>query len=310
MLPPEVFIDALIYSNLLSLLAIGLTLTYLTLKVPNFAYGDLATIGIYVAFTFNEFYSLHPYLTPPLAFITAGLVSLASYILVFRPLWRRESSIVTLMIASIAVEIALRSMIHIYASALGLRRRVSLARFDEPVSIASLELPSVLLATTLTAITLVCSLYLFLNKTKFGTAMRAAIENPYLASTLGINVEQVYAVSWFLAGGLAGVAGLFLPFRISATPETGWELLLRIFAASVLGGLNSIFGAILGGYITGFAEVVGIYLLSRPPLNISTAYRPAIPFALFIVVLLVLPQGITGINWRRLKRKILRGEKE
>jgi len=306
--PVEVLIDALIFSNMLSLLAIGLTMTYLTLKVPNFAHGDLAAIGVYTSFTLLKIWRLHPYSSIPLAFVVGGAISLATYLAVYRPLWRRGAGIVALMIASIAIEVVLRSLMHIYADSLSsalhtFARGFSYAMLDQYLEIGGRVVPLVLVISTATLVGLVVSLYLFLTRTKFGTAMRAAIENPALASTLGINVDLVYAVSWFLAGALASVAGVFLPFRMPASPEIGWEMLLRTFTASVLGGLSSIFGAVLGGFLAGFIEVLGIYLLSQPPINLSTAYRPALPYALFIVVLLIAPRGITGIEWSRLLKR-------
>jgi len=307
MLPVEVIIDAITFSNLLALLALGLTLTYLTLKVPNFAHGDLVAAGVYVAFSLHKLCGIHPYLAIPVAFLVCGAISLASYLLVYRPLWRRGAGIVTLMIASIAVEIVLRSGLHIYADVLSshlktFTRGFSFAWLDWSVEMYGRTLTFVVIASTCTLMAVTISLYLFLSKTRFGTAMRAAIENPSLASSLGINVDLVYAVSWFLAGALAGVAGVFLPFRMPSDPEVGWEMLLRTFTASILGGLESLMGAILGGLLTGFAEVLGIYVLSKPPVSLSTAYRPAISCALFIMVLLVAPGGITSLDWRRVLR--------
>ena len=103
MVPPEVLIDALIFSNLLSLLSIGLTLTYLTLKVPNFAHGDFATVGIYLAYTALRLLSLHPLFMLPPAFVFSGLVALFFYYVVFKPLSDRGANIVSLMVASFTV---------------------------------------------------------------------------------------------------------------------------------------------------------------------------------------------------------------
>ncbi len=310
MVPPEVLIDALIFSNLLSLLSIGLTLTYLTLKVPNFAHGDFATVGIYLAYTALRLLSLHPLFMLPPAFVFSGLVALFFYYVVFKPLSDRGANIVSLMVASIAVEIIMRHAIYAYSDAFGLMLKTFSRGFifkDVYLDLGGLRVPSVALVSTALSLALVVSLYLLLTRTKFGVAMRASIENPDLARTMGIDVERVYAVSWFMAGGLAGMAGVLLPFRMPGTPDLGWELLLRVFAATVLGGLENIYGAILGSYILGFAEVVGIFLLSGPPLRLSTAYRPSIAFITLIVVLLVAPKGITGIDWRQLARR-LRGE--
>jgi len=291
-------IDAIIFGNLLVLLSIGLTLTYITLKIPNFAHGDFATIGIYVAYYFLVFYKISPYLTLPIAFLVSGTIALLSYLLVFRPLNNREISIVGLMVASIAIEVALRSTLHIYADSLTNVYKVISRGFifrDFGIRISrTIYIPGLLIVSTALTFTLIISLYILLTKTKFGIAMRAAIENPDLAEVLGVDVNKVYATSWFLAGGLAGLAGALVPFRMSANPEIGWMLLLRVFSSSILGGLSSIYGAMLGGYIVGFAEVIGIQVLSNPPFNLSTAYRPAIPFAILIVALLLMPEGLAS----------------
>ncbi len=291
-------IDAIIFGNLLVLLSIGLTLTYITLKIPNFAHGDFATVGIYVAYYFLAFHKISPYFTLPAAFLISGCVALLSYLLVFKPLNSRGTSIVGLMVASIAIEVALRSILHIYADSLTnvykiISRGFIFRDFGLQLSEA-VFIPGLLIVSSALTIALVITLYILLTKTKFGIAMRAAIENPDLAEVLGVDVNKVYAVSWFLAGGLAGLAGALVPFRMPANPEIGWMLLLRVFSSSILGGLSSIYGAMLGGYIVGFAEVIGIQVLANPPFNLSTAYRPAIPFAILIATLLLMPEGITS----------------
>ena len=317
MLTFEVFLDSLIFSNLITLMAIGLTLTYLTLKIPNFAHGDMATVGAYVVLTISRTFSLNPYLSFPLAFLTAGALSLLSYLLVYRPLSRRNANIVVLMVASIALEIIIRSSLHVYADIMssvqktyyrGLTYYAIKGFKEEPLRLGPHKVPVVTLTSTLTAIGITVALYLFLTRTKFGIAMRASIENPNLASTLGINVNKVYAASWFIAGGLAGLSGAFLPFRIPTSPELGWELLLKTFAASTLGGLESIFGAVIGGYAIGFAEIMGISMLSSPPFNLSTSYRPAIPIVVLIATLLIVPKGLTSIDVGKLVRR--RGKSE
>jgi len=302
-------IDAIIFGNLLVLLSIGLTLTYITLKIPNFAHGDFATIGIYVAYYFLVFYKISPYLTLPIAFLISGTIALLSYLLVFRPLNNRGISIVGLMVASIAIEVALRSTLHIYADSLTNVYKVISRGFifrDFGIRISrTIYIPGLLIVSTALTFTLIITLYILLTKTKFGIAMRAAIENPDLAEVLGVDVNKVYAVSWFLAGGLAGLAGALVPFRMPANPEIGWMLLLRVFSSSILGGLSSIYGAMLGGYIVGFAEVIGIQVLSNPPFNLSTAYRPAIPFAILIATLLLMPEGLASkIKLEKIAAKI------
>jgi len=301
----NVVLDALAFSNIIVLSSIGLTLTYITLKVPNFAHGDLVTIGAYTALAAAQLLGITPYAAIPLAFIASGMVALASYYLVYRPLDRRGAGIVTLMIASMSTEIILRASLHIFADVMTISTK-SYWRgflFREEGG----QLTNYIVVSTVTAILIIISLYLFLHRTKYGVALRAAVENPSLASAIGIDVDKARAVSWLIAGGLAGVAGVFMPFRTPTDPETGWALLLRMFAASVLGGLDAVFGAVIGGYVIGLSEVLGIYLLSGPPLNLSTAYRPAIPFAILVILLLIAPRGLSGVEWRRLLGRMSKG---
>ncbi|RLE90416.1 MAG: branched-chain amino acid ABC transporter permease [Thermoprotei archaeon] len=294
---PTVIIDAIIFGNLLVLLAVGLTLTYITLRIPSFAHGDLATIGAYVAYFMYVGLKLSPYLSVPIAFLISGSVALLSYLIIFKPLSSRGTSIVGLMIASIALDVVLRSVLHIYADILSETYKVISRGFifrDSTIAIGVFDIPCLFVISTVLSICLIISFYMLLTKTKFGIAMRAAIENPSLAETLGVDVNKVYAISWFLAGGLAGIAGVFLPFRMTAGPEIGWFMLLRTFASSILGGFTSIYGAMLGGYIVGFAEVIGMYFLAKPPFNVPTAFRPALSFIILIVTLLLIPEGLAS----------------
>ncbi len=308
----EVLIDALAYSDVLILLSIGITLTYMTVKVPNFAHGDYASLGAYIAFTLYLLFGVHPFISLPLVFLLSGLLSLVFYLFIFKPLSERGANLVTLMVTSIALELIIRSSINIYADIMSLRTKVPIFRGfifnDYMINMGTFLIPLSTIVATSIAIGVVIVLYLFLTKTKFGIAMRASIENPDLAKVLGINVDLVYSVSWFIAGGLAGIVGVFIPYRITANPQVGWDLLLRGFAASVLGGLSSIYGAIIGGAIIGFAEIVGIYMLSQPPINLPVAYRPSIPYLTLIITLLIIPKGITGIDLSSIKNKFRKGE--
>jgi branched-chain amino acid transport system permease protein len=153
---------------------------------------------------------------------------------------------------------------------------------------------------------------MFFTRTKFGVSLRASIENPDLARVLGINVDLAYTVSWFLAGGLAGASGALWAFMIeSYKPETAYLIIVSIFAGSILGGLGSIYGALVGGFLVGLAETVGLVitqnllqqLLNMLGLTVTvtlTQYQRFFSLIIVIVMLLVAPQGLAGINFRGL----------
>ena len=306
MLDVNVLVNSIVYGVLISLLSLGLTLTYITLKLPNFAHGDLATVGTYSSAIMVSFGALSlplgAYLTLPTSFIVGGSVALGSYFLVFRPLSNRGASTTVLMISSLALAIVLRGLLYVMTDISQLYFRINLYNlFWKPQDMTIAGLPSIFFSSTALVVVLVTALYILMKKTKIGTSMRASIENPSLALSLGINVERMYGMAWFIAGGIAALAGNLLPLMFFiASPDIGYSLLLSIFAASVVGGLGSVNGAILGGYIIGFSEEMGTYLLSQT-IGFPTNLRAAIPFVIIIVTLLLAPQGLTGIR-DRLKR--------
>ena len=306
MIPP-IYVDAIIWSSLYVLLSLGLTLTYLTTKVPNFAHGTFATAGAYVTLTVSQVWNANIYHNLYLAFIIGGIIALAQYLIVLRPLMRRGTSIVGLMVTTLAIDIILFAVLNIYADYLKTVFKIRskdfyLRRYD--FQIAGQD-GLLIVAPTLAAV-IVTLLHLALTRTKFGVAMRAAIEDPSLASVVGINVNFVYAVSWFTAGGLAGLAGALIPLRLQSSTNTGWLLIVSMFAASIVGGLLNIYGAVLGGFLIGLAvKLVPFYLAP----SIGTwihRYEQVIPLTVMAVTLLVVPKGLLGADWRGMMRAIRR----
>jgi len=291
----DLLVGALVYSNLLALLAVGLSLALITCRVSNFAQGDFAMVGVYAAYTLSVIAGVTPYAWIPAAFAVGGFVSLLAYLLVFEPL-RGKADLVTLMVVSIALDMVIRYSLHVYADLMQQQFKVytRLFMFDDFfVEVAGARIPGVLLASTAAVVALLASLYVLLYRTKLGVAMRAAIENPGLAETLGVSVKRVFAVSWFLSGALAATAGVFLPFRVMVNPDTGWSMLLPTFAAVTVGGIGSLSGSVAGAYLIGLSETVLAYQLAR--IGISTAYRPLLTFTAIIATLLASPKGISGL---------------
>jgi len=302
-----IYSEAVIFSSLLTLLSIGLTLTYLTTKVPNFAHGTLATIGTYISLTAATVWKGNLYYFLGLAFVMSGATALVQYVLALRPLMRKGASIVGLMVTTLAIDIILLAVLNIYADYLSrqfkvLSRYFYLRPYD--FSIAG-QRGILIVAPTLTVVT-VTFLYVVLTRTKFGVAMRAAIMNPSLASVVGVNVNLIYSLSWFIAGGLAGLAGGLLPMHLVSNPDIGVTLIASIFAASVVGGLLNIYGAVLGGFLIGLAEVLGTSYLASWAGTWVIPYRPMIPLVAIAVTLLIAPKGLLGVDWLNLM-KVVRG---
>jgi len=299
--------DAITYSCMLILLSTGLTLTYITTKVPNFAHGEIAVIGLFVALTTLKLFGMNPYYCLPLAFLLSALASLALYKFIIKPLMNREASIDHLMIATLGYDMLIFAVLNIYADVLTRVYKIK-ARGFMPFKAYDFEFlgqPGVFISSILSVTLFVATLHILLTKTRFGVAMRATIENPDLASTFGVNTELVYTVSWILSGGLAGISGALLPFYFRGSPCLGFILIVPVFTASIVGGFYSIYGAMLGGAIAGLSEYLITYFVASWVGPWFLSYRIVIPLIMLALTLLFAPEGLTGIEWAEAMRVVM-----
>jgi branched-chain amino acid transport system permease protein len=146
--------------------------------------------------------------------------------------------------------------------------------------------PDQLLVIGMTAV-LVVMLHLLVTRSATGRAMRAVSENPSLAGVYGVNVENVIRVTWIIGAGLACIAGVMAGLLVQIRPYMGFDLLLPLFSAAILGGIGSIPGAMLGGLIIGLAEAFAVQI-------IGAEWRAAISFVILVLVLMLRPQGLFG----------------
>jgi len=292
----------LTYSSLLSMMALGVTLLYRTTKVANFAHASLVTSGAYVVYSIVVVLHPNPYVGAPIAFVIVGGLGLLLFYGVLEPMRRRHSPTVMLMVATLAFDIVLFGVLNIIADDLASSyfvpsRNILLSASDftfmgQPgiffVAIGILSLCSVVL-------------YILLNFTTLGIALRASMENSSLAQAIGVNVSMMLGISWFAAGGLAGVSGALLPLWTQVNPNTGTVLLASIFCASIVGGLDEIYGAVLGGFLLGFVDVVGTSLLASSIGSWIAFYEPAVPLVVLCATLILAPKGLAGFLARRKK---------
>jgi branched-chain amino acid transport system permease protein len=292
--------DGLVMGAMIGLGAIGLTLTYSILRFANFTHGDFISWGAYLTLTLvaviGATVSLDAAPIGALSFgwpvvaaglvamVLTGLLALALDLLLFSRLRRRGSAIV-LVIASFGASLALRSLLEFIFTSRP-------AYFSREIQVALPVVPGVRLTPDqlatlgLTAV-LVAALHLLLTRSHIGRAMRATSENPTLARVVGIDVAQVIRTTWLIGGALACAAGVMLGLTVQVRPYMGFDLLLPLFAAAILGGIGSAPGAVIGGLIVGLAEAAAVPL-------IGANYRAAVAFILILAVLLVRPTGIFG----------------
>ncbi len=298
-----IFSDAVIFASLLALLSIGLTLTYLTTRVPNFAHASFATVGVYIALISTRVWETTPYIAIPIAFAISGVIAVALYTFILKPLIRKGASKAIQMIATLAFDLIMIALLNITADYIVKTFQVTSRAFTlRSYDAEFMGLPLIVFVAPAVVIILAITLHIMLRKTKFGVAMRAVTENPDLSGTVGINVKLVYGVSWFLGGGLAGIAGALMSLWFRGDPSLGPQLIPSVFAASIVGGFLSIYGAIAGGLLVGLTEVLGTRFLAGEIGSWLIAYRPLIPLVFIVVTLLLAPHGLAGINWSKLRR--------
>jgi len=294
---------AVVYSNLLVLLSIGLTITYITTGIPNFAQGSMAVFGSYLSLTLWRVLGVHPYYALPFSFIFGGAIGVGIYALILKPLIRKEATVVMLMIATLAVDIIFIGILGAYAETLSSVTRMATTKFIfTPMDFKLFGIEAVLVISSFIIFLLLLALFLLLYRTKFGIALRASMENPTLAEIMGVNVEHTRLFSWFLSGSLAAIAGSMLPFRQEIEPLTGTIIIVSIFAASVVGGWGSIYGALAGGYIIGISEsLVTLYLSTFLGSGILV-YSKVVSLIVLLIALIIAPMGIAGLSiWRNKK---------
>ena len=302
---PPYLLDTIVYASLFGLMAMGLTLTYITTKVPNFAYGSFVTVGIYTSYSLLRVNHINPYVSAPLAFVLGGFSSVAMYLIVLRLLARRGSSLVALMISTLAIDIAFIGIFGIYSDYLTSLYRLIDSKYFIALSatpgtdFSLYGLPGLLYVAPISLATIAAGLYLLLTKTRFGIAMRASVENPSLARILGIDVERTYVFAWWLAGGFAALSGTYYSLWLPGGTSAGSNLIVEVFAASVLGGLASIYGAALGGLIVGASEI----LLTQAGAELFGSwveiYQKGVPLVIMVATLLLFPHGLVSVSWRR-----------
>jgi branched-chain amino acid transport system permease protein len=300
-----VFRDVIIYSGLLTMMSLGITLGFMTTKVPNFAHASFVIFGAYAGLSAAKFLGLHPYASLPLAFAVGAVASLALYGTVIRPLLGRRASLVLLMVATLAFDFIAFAIANIYADTLASVYKIESRPFGFRSSdLEIFGLPGLFAVCLVLVAAIIGTLHFSLTRTKFGVAMRATVENAALAEVVGINTGLVYAVSWTIAGGLAGISGGLLPMWILVQPSTGTILIISVFAASLVGGIRNIYGPFLGGFVVGMAEILGNRYLTAVLGSWVTPYRPVIPLAIIVATLMVVPMGIAEFDWRSLLRKL------
>lgn len=317
-----VFVPGLAYGSQLALGALGVTLIFGVLRFSNFAHGDTMAFGTAIVILFTLLFqswgiTAGPLPTALLA-LPFGIVVTAAFVLgtdrvVYRFYRKQKAAPIILVIVSAGVMFVMNGLVRIIIGvqernfADGSRFLLDPKTFKDVTGLAEpLAIKTTAAVTVVVAVICVAALFWFLQKTRTGKSMRAFSDNEDLALLSGINPDRVVQVTWIIAAALAVIAGTLYGLDKSFRPFIYFGLLLPIFAAAIVGGLGSPLGAIAGGYIIAFSEVIVTYAWKKvatyllPPewlgdgllQALSTDYKVAVSFSILIIVLLVMPTGL------------------
>lgn len=317
-----VFVPAMAYGAQLALGALGVTLIYGILRFSNFAHGDTMAFGTMATILFTWWFQSMgisfgvlptALLALPFGIAVTALMALGTDRVVYRFYRKNKAAPVILVMVSMGVMFVMNGIVRLIIGvddqnfADGARFLISAGDFREMTGLAEgLAIKSSQAITVATAFIVVAWLFWFLQKTRTGKSMRAFSDNEDLALLSGINPDRVVAVTWIIAAGLATIAGVLYGLDKSFKPFVYFQLLLPIFAAAIVGGLGSPLGAIAGGFIIAFSEVIVTYAWKKVVTYIvpesmapdgllqlmSTDYKFAVSFSILIIVLLFMPTGL------------------
>ncbi len=289
----QLIVGGLVFSVLLAMAALGLSMVFGTTGLTNFAHGELITFGALSAFFVDQLpgkiaiggNDVTVIIAVMAAFVAGGVFGWMNDRALWRPLRHRGTGLVAMMIVSIGLSIFLRNVYQYFAGAQV--RNYSQYGAVEPWEIGQILLTPKELVVILVGITILVVATSLLQFTRLGKATRAVSDNPGLAAATGINVERVINTVWIGGAALAGLAGALLGVTQGFDFQLGFRILLLTFAAVVLGGLGTIWGAILGAFVIGiFTELSTLF--------IDPEFKFVGALLLLIVILLIRPQGLLG----------------
>jgi branched-subunit amino acid ABC-type transport system permease component len=278
----QLTLNGLMAGTVLAVPAIGLTMIFAVLRFVNFSVAAHMAVGAFAGYMLNAWLGLPAWLAILGAFAAAGVVGVASDHLALRPL--RGYSALTIAIASIALNLMIESTIRFFFGGWPRDFAIPLRR---DWTFGFLHVGPQQVENALIAVVAMMLLFVFLMVTTTGKAMRAVADNPMLADSKGVDPDRMARLAIGLGMGLAGIGGMLVGLDTSIDPLVGFRAILSVFAATVVGGLGSIPGAVVGGIAIGLSEELSL-------LALPATYKSAVGFLAIVIILTLRPQGLLG----------------
>ena len=286
----QILLNGIITGSIYALVALGFTIIYKTVKFFHFAHGVIYTIGAYLAYTFSVMMGINPVFAFILAvLLTGGIGTIADH-LVYYPLRKKKAPSLVFLIASFGLFIFLQNLIQLlYGAQLLTLRNTNVIEGHHILGAIITDTQIIIITVTIILLVL---LWLFIQKTQLGKAIRAVADDPIGASSIGIYPEKIILMAFFIGSSLAGVAGILTSLETNISPTMGLNAIFKGMVASIIGGIGSIEGAVFGGFFLGMIENISTFF-------IPAGYTDIISFLLLILFLLARPQGIFGVKNER-----------
>jgi len=260
--------------------AIGVTFIFSIMRHAHFAHGDMATLGAFLAFAGIAVLGLPPYVALLPSIVATGLIAIGIDKIFYSYLRQRPKIITT--ISSLGIALMIRSAVQMVW---GVDTRMYVSGISRRESWYGIKIKSDEIITVGSVLICVTALVLFLNKTKWGKALRAMSNNRDLALLSGVDNEKVVMLTWMISGGLCAASGFFLGINTELRSMMGWNILLPTFAAAILGGVGRIGGAVAGGLIVGIVAELSVMV-------IASEYKSLSSLAIVLLVLIFRPTGL------------------
>jgi neutral amino acid transport system permease protein len=264
--------------------AVGLTLVYGILRLVNFAHGDFLTFGAYMAYLVNVTWGMPLVLGIFFAMATTALLGIFLERMMWGPMRARGAGVLQLILMSIGLALVIRYVVqYIWSTEI----RAVDVNVTDTVDFLGLRIGQTKLIVIVVGVVVLLAIGLMLRYALLGKRMRALADDLDLAETSGIDTSRVILWTWIFAGGLAGLAGVMAAMVTDVRPELGFELLVIIFAAVVLGGIGDAFGALIAGLVLGAA-------IEWSTLLVDARWKTFVSFVILIIALIIRPQGVFG----------------
>ncbi|MEA4911585.1 MAG: branched-chain amino acid ABC transporter permease [Oscillospiraceae bacterium] len=288
-MPLQILFNGISLGAVYALVAVGFCLVFSILKFTNFAHGAMISISAFIGYFAAIKFNLGLYGTLACAMLGGAIVGLVGEFLAFRNITKKSSSVFYYFVSSLTWGVFLEQLITLKVGS----TFMSDPRFFDSLVIRfgkddSLVVSTVDVYMLVFAVIALAILFFFLNKTKFGRAIRATSFDRDTAYLMGIDVYRCIQIVFILAGAMAGLGGVFLGITYTLTAQLGSKIVIKGFISSIIGGLGSIQGAVIGAFLLGITENVLIYF-------IGSGWSPVVTFSIMLAFLLIRPQGIAGV---------------